>query len=951
MQRGRIRLMSSAAAHPPFAKVMAANRGEIAVRIMRAATELGCRTVGIYSAEDRHTQHPSKADESYLVGEGKAPVAAYLDIDDIVRVAVENGVEAVHPGYGFLSENPTFNQKLEDAGIRFVGPTPKNLVEFGDKTQARQLAEKCDVPLVPGTAEPIRTVEEARAFTDEHGFPIIIKAAHGGGGKGMRVVTEEAELEAMMNAAMGEALTSFGNGDVFLERYVKNPRHVEVQILGDGKGNVVHLFDRDCSVQRRHQKVLETAPAINLPPETRQAMFDDAVRLTASANYRNAGTVEFLVDESGRHYFIEVNPRVQVEHTCTEEITGVNIVQSQFLIASGASLQDLGLGSQDDVQCLGHAMQCRITTEDATNGFAPDTGTIEVFRAPTGMGIRLDDGPGFVGAKITPFYDSLLVKLTGSGRSRDGVAKNLLRALAEFRIRGVTTNIPFLKQVLQHPEFLNGTATTSFIDENPDLLKSGVAYVGQNRAQRLMSYLGDTVVNGCPAELGANVRQFGAPPAELVPTVPTLERPTDATASKRSLRSIFKEDGPEAFARAVRNHEGLLLTDTTWRDAHQSLLATRVRTRDLTAIAPATAIALRNAYSIENWGGATFDCALRFLRECPWDRLAQMRELVGPDVPFQMLLRGANAVGYTAYPDNAIYKFCDLAVREGMDVFRIFDSLNYLDNMRLGIDAVGQAGGIVEAAISYTGDVLRGHDEPNYKYNLDYYLNLARELHECGIHVLAIKDMAGLLKPQAATLLISSLRAEFPDLPIHVHTHDTAGTGVASMIACAESGADAVDVAVDAMSGLTSQPSMGAVVASLKGTPLDTGVDLNEMSAINDYWEQCRALYAPFESGQKSGSPDVYEHEIPGGQVSIALLSPISCPTQAFARSFVHSLTHSLRLTLPCSTQTCSFKRRNLDCARSGRKSSGGTPTPTNFAATSSRSRPRRKSSETLRSS
>ena len=657
--------------------------GEIAVRIMRAATELGSRTVGIYSAEDRNTAHPSKADEAYLVGKGKAPVAAYLDMGDIVATALKNGVQAVHPGYGFLSENPLFNQKLEDAGIVFVGPTPKNLIEFGDKTKARQLAEASKVPLVPGTEEAVRSVEEAKIFTDVYGFPIIIKAAHGGGGKGMRVCMDESMLGPMMDEAMGEALTSFGNGDVFLERYVLNPRHVEVQILGDGKGNVVHLYDRDCSVQRRHQKVLETAPAINLDPKTRQAMFDDAVRLTSNAKYRNAGTVEFLVDEQGRHYFIEVNPRIQVEHTVTEEVTGINLVQSQLKIAAGASLEDLGLGSQSDVQCIGHAMQCRITTEDASKGFVPDTGVIEVFRQPTGMGIRIDDGPGFVGAKISPFYDSLLVKLTGTGRHRDDVAKTLLRALTEFRIRGVTTNIPFLRGVLQHPQFLDGTATTSFIDENPKLLGNTVAYVGQNRAQRLMNFLGDTVVNGCSAELGANVREFGAPPAELVPHVPTL---VDNTASMkdRSLRQIFKEDGPQAFAKEVRSTDNLLLTDTTWRDAHQSLLATRVRTRDITAIAPATAIAMKNLYSIENWGGATFDVSLRFLRECPWDRLAQMRELV-PDIPFQMLLRGANGVGYTSYPDNAVHQFCDLAVKQGMDVFRIFDSLNYIENMRLGI--------------------------------------------------------------------------------------------------------------------------------------------------------------------------------------------------------------------------------------------------------------------------
>ena len=816
----------------PPSPLVAANRGEIAVRIMRAATELGSRTVGVYSAEDRNTAHPSKADEAFLIGKGKAPVAAYLDMDDIVAQALANNVEAVHPGYGFLSENPAFNQKLEDAGIVFVGPTPKNLIEFGDKTKARQLAEGSQVPLVPGTDCAVTSVAEAKEFTDQYGFPIIIKAAHGGGGKGMRVCMDESMLAPMMDEAMGEAFTSFGNGEVFLERYVLNPRHVEVQILGDGKGNVVHLYDRDCSVQRRHQKVLETAPAINLLPATRQAMFDDAVRLTSAANYRNAGTVEFLVDEEGRHYFIEVNPRIQVEHTVTEEVTGINLVQSQLKIAAGASLNDLRIGSQSDVKCIGHAMQCRITTEDASVGFIPDTGVIEVFRQPTGMGIRIDDGPGFVGAKITPFYDSLLVKLTGTGRDRDAVAKTLLRALTEFRIRGVTTNIPFLRGVLQHPQFLDGTATTSFIDENPHLLGNTIAYVGQNRAQRLLNFLGETVVNGCSADLGAN----DEPPAQLVPTIPHLVDNNDTT--RPSLRQIFKQDGPAAFAKEVRSTDRLLLTDTTWRDAHQSLLATRVRTRDITAIAPATAIGLSQLYSLENWGGATFDVSLRFLRECPWDRLAQMRELV-PDVPFQMLLRGANGVGYTSYPDNAVHAFCDLAVKQGMDVFRIFDSLNYIENMRLGIDAVGSAGGIVEAAIGYTGDVLR--DEPGYKYNLDYYLEQARQLNDMDIHVLCIKDMAGLLKPQAGTLLIESLRAEFPDLPIHVHTHDTAGTGVASMLACANAGADVVDVATDAMSGLTSQPSMGAVVASLQGTELDTGIDMKQMAQINDYWEQARA--------------------------------------------------------------------------------------------------------------
>ena len=846
---------------PPFSKVMAANRGEIAVRILRAANELGCNTVGIYSFEDRNTPVPMKADQSFRVGKGLTPLQAYLDIDGIVEVAKANGVEAVHPGYGFLSENPAFNKKLEEAGIRFVGPTVKNLIEFGDKTQARQLARASNVPVVPGTENAVTTVEEAKAFTNEHGFPIIIKAAHGGGGKGMRVVREESELRENMEMAMSEALSSFGNGEVFLERYVERPRHIEIQVIGDGTGNVVHLYDRDCSVQRRHQKVLETAPAIHIDPAVRQAMFDDAVRLTSAANYRNAGTVEFLLDAEGRHYFIEVNPRVQVEHTVTEEVTGIDIVQTQLRIASGATLADVGIPNQESVQCLAHAMQCRVTTEDATNDFAPATGKLEVFRTPGGGGIRVDDGIGFQGGEVTPYYDSMLVKLTGRGRSREDVAKKLQRALAEFRIRGVTTNIPFLQGLLSHPEFVHGTPTTAFIEENPALTQGSTWYESQNRAQKLLSFLGNTVVNGCPGDLGANL-EIGTIPDDLIPKIPTISEPSGAER-ENSLRSVYVSQGPEAFARAVRNNKSTLLMDTTWRDAHQSLLATRVRTRDIAAIAPATANAFHNFYSLENWGGATFDVCMRFLKECPWDRLETLRELV-PDVPFQMLLRGANGVGYTSYPDNCVHKFCDVAVKSGMDVFRIFDSLNYVPNLHLGIDAVGTAGGIVEAAVCYTGDILR--DEPGYKYNLEYYLDLTRQLVDLGIHVLAIKDMAGLLKPEAATKLISAIRAEHPDLPIHLHMHDTAGIGVASYLAAVRAGADVVDVATDALSGMTSQPSLGAIVASLKNTELDTGVDFGNMTQINDYWEQMRAIYAPFESGQKSGSSDVFEHEIPGGQ-------------------------------------------------------------------------------------
>ncbi|TMW66726.1 hypothetical protein Poli38472_014038 [Pythium oligandrum] len=835
-------------------KLMAANRGEIATRIMRAGNELEIRTVGIFSKEDRFTQHRYKADESFLVGKDKSPVGAYLDIGSIIQIAKENKVDAIHPGYGFLSENVGFAEECAKNGIIFVGPTPENLRRFGDKTAAREIAIENNVPVVPGTDGPVHNLEEARAFIDSGvGYPVIIKASMGGGGRGMRVVNSADELAENFERASSEALAAFGDGTVFIERYVHKPRHIEVQILGDGKGNVVHLFHRDCSVQRRHQKVLETAPAVGLPPATEQAMIDDAVRLTKAANYLNAGTVEFLVDQEGRHYFIEVNPRIQVEHTITEEITGIDLVQSQIRLAGGESFADLGL-SQEKIVPRGHAMQCRVTTEDPSQGFRPDSGVIEVFRSPGGMGIRLDDGPGFVGAHITPHYDSLLVKVTARALDRGDCAHKLKRALNEFRVRGVTTNKSFVLNVLNHPDFVNGVIDTSFIAENPQMLEPSRS---TNRGQKLLKYIGNTIVNGPEKALGAT----GPAPSKVDPLIPVLSQPADAGKTK-SLRQIYKEEGPEAFARAVRQKNGLLLMDTTWRDAHQSLLATRLRTRDMLAIAPATSIALRNAYSLEMWGGATFDVAMRFLREDPWDRLAELREAV-PDIPFQMLLRGANAVGYTSYPDNVVYKFCEKAQETGMDVFRVFDSLNYLENMRLGIDAVGAAGGIIEATMCYTGDVS---DPARGLYNLDYYMGFARKLVDLGIHVLCIKDMAGLLKPQAAQLLVSSLRNEFPNLPIHVHTHDTAGTGVSSMLECAYAGADAVDVASDAMSGTTSQPSMGAVVQALKGTKYDTGVDFDEINQINDYWEAMRGVYAPFESGQKTGSADVYVHEMPGGQ-------------------------------------------------------------------------------------
>eukprot|EP00934_Nitzschia_sp_Nitz4_P003661 Nitzschia sp. Nitz4//scaffold86_size83305//61772//65710//NITZ4_005269-RA/size83305-augustus-gene-0.59-mRNA-1//1//CDS//3329559271//3651//frame0 len=842
---------------PPFSKLMAANRGEIATRISRGATELGIKTVGIYSHEDRFTQHRYKTDQAFELDGKKSPVAQYLDIDNIVKICVENGVQAVHPGYGFLAENEHFAEALRDNGVVFVGPTVENLNSFGNKATARNLAISAEVPVVPGSEAAFATVAEAKAWIEDPSnkcsYPVIVKALMGGGGRGIRVVPTEKDLEPMFTQASNEALNAFGDGRCFVEKYVESPRHIEVQCLGDGTGNVVHLWDRDCSVQRRHQKVVETAPALGVPEATRTHILNDACNLLKSAKYLNAGTVEFLVDKHGQHYFMEVNPRVQVEHTVTEEVTGFDIVQSQILIASGKTLPELGLIQENIPEPSGFAMQCRVTTEDPSQDFRPDTGTISVFRLPTGMGIRLDDGPGFPGAKITPHYDSLLVKITAKARTRREAAAKLIRALREFRVRGVKTNKSFLLNVLENDQFLDGVVDTGFIGANPYLM---APLHEQDRAQKLLKYISEVVVNGTPKELGA----VGAPPSEVDPIIPVI---TDSGRVKpKSLKKIFDESGPEAFAKAVRQNEGLLITDTTWRDAHQSLLATRLRTVDMLNIAPATKVALANAYSIENWGGATFDVAMRFLRECPWDRLATLREAV-PDIPFQMLLRGANAVGYTSYADNVNYEFCRMAKETGMDVFRVFDSVNYIENMRLGIDCVGAAGGIIEGTVCYTGDV----SDPNRgQYDLEYYLNFVRELEALGIHVLAVKDMAGLLKPEAATLLIGSIRQEFPNLPIHVHTHDTAGTGVASMLACARAGADAVDAASDAMSGTTAQPSLGAIVASTQGTELDTGLSFESVMALNEYWEECRGIYAPFESGQKTGSSDVYVHEMPGGQ-------------------------------------------------------------------------------------
>uniref|UniRef100_A0ABD2WD09 Pyruvate carboxylase n=1 Tax=Trichogramma kaykai TaxID=54128 RepID=A0ABD2WD09_9HYME len=846
------------AEYKPIRSILVANRGEIAIRVFRACTELGIRSVAIYSEQDKMQMHRQKADESYMVGRGLPPVQAYLSIPEIIKIAKENDIDAIHPGYGFLSERADFAQAVIDSGIRFIGPDPDVVHRMGDKVAAREAAIASNVQIVPGTDGPVTTSDEAMEFCSKHGLPVIFKAAYGGGGRGMRVVRKMQEVREMFDRASSEAKFAFGNGAMFIEKFIERPRHIEVQLLGDKVGNVVHLYERDCSVQRRHQKVVEIAPAPSLDTNIRKKMTDCAVKLAKHVKYSNAGTVEFLVDEEGNFYFIEVNARLQVEHTVTEEITGIDLVQSQIRIAEGLTLPELGM-TQDKIVPRGYAIQCRITTEDPSKQFQPDSGRIEVFRSGEGMGIRLDGASAYAGATISPYYDSLLVKVIAHAADLPSCCSKMNRALREFRVRGVKTNIPFLLNVLEDQKFVNGIVDTSFIDENPQLFQFQQS---QNRAQKLLNYLGTVLVNGPTTPLATNLK-----PADIQPHIPTLHVDEDLKKNffpPEGFRKILLEQGPEKFAKAIRNQEGLLLMDTTFRDAHQSLLATRVRTHDLLAISPFVSNKFNKLFALENWGGATFDVSLRFLHECPWERLENMRKLI-PNIPFQMLLRGANAVGYTNYPDNVVFKFCELAVQMGMDVFRVFDSLNYLPNIYLGIEAVGAAGGVIEAAICYTGDVS---DPSRKKYDLNYYVDLASKLVEAGTHILCIKDMAGLLKPRAASLLIDSIRQKFPDVPIHVHTHDTSGSGVASMLACAYANADIVDVAVDSMSGMTSQPSMGAIVASLQQTKKDTLLDLRDVSEYSAFWEQTRTLYAPFEctTTMKSGNADVYLNEIPGGQ-------------------------------------------------------------------------------------
>ena len=839
----------------PFKRVMAANRGEIAIRIFRACTELGIQTVAIYSEEDRLSLHRYKADEAYLVGKGKPPIDAYLGIEEIVALARRLEVDAIHPGYGFLSENADFAEACERAGVVFIGPTAEMQRRLGDKVAGRKAAQEAGVPIVPGTPEPILHDEEALIFARERGYPIIIKASAGGGGRGMRVARGQRDLLEGLVSARSEAKAAFGNPAVFLERYVERPKHVEVQVLGDHHGNLVHLFERDCSIQRRHQKVVEFAPSLALSEAQRQAVCEDALKIARSVSYRNAGTVEFLVDPEGSHYFIEVNPRIQVEHTVTETITGRNLVQAQILVAQGKKLSDreIGIARQEEIQRRGVAIQCRITTEDPQNGFAPDFGTLKAYRSPGGFGVRLDAGSAFTGAVITPHYDSLLVKVTTWGLTHGAAARVMDRSLQEFRVRGVKTNIAFLENVMRHPVFLRGECDTSFIESHPELLQVPVK---KDRGTKVLKYIGEVIVNGSPG-VARPLRS-----SELrEPRVPVV----DAAAPRPSgTRDLLLQRGPEGLAKWVLGEKRLLFTDTTMRDAHQSVLATRVRTHDLLRIAPATSHLAAGLFSLELWGGATFDVSMRFLREDPWERLHRLRKEI-PNVLFQMLLRGSNAVGYTNYPDNVVERFVEEAAKSGVDVFRVFDALNWTKGMKVAMEAVRrQPMAVCEAALCYTGDIT---DPRRDKYPLDYYVGLARELERMGAHFLAVKDMAGLLKPFAASKLVKALK-EAVGIPVHLHTHDTSGVAAATILEAARAGVDVVDAAISSLSGLTAQPNLNSLAAVLRGSEWDPQLDQDGLQLLADYWETVREYYAPFESGLKSGTAEVYRHEIPGGQYS-----------------------------------------------------------------------------------
>lgn len=831
-----------------FKRVLVANRGEIAIRIFRACNELGIRTVAIYSEEDKFSLFRTKADEAYLIGKNQGPIEAYLNIDEIISLALKKGVDAIHPGYGFLSENAEFARKCEEAGIEFIGPTAEMMEKLGDKIKSKLVAQSVNVPTIPGVEKPVTSEEEAIKFAEYCGYPIMLKAAAGGGGRGMRIVRNKDELIPSFKSAKNEAKKAFGIDDIFIEKYLENPKHIEVQVIGDKHGNIVHLYERDCSIQRRHQKVIEFTPAFALPQEKREEICNDALKIARSVGYRSAGTLEFLVDMHGNHYFIEMNPRVQVEHTITEMTTGIDIVQSQILVAMGKPLScpEIGINSQEDVKPRGFAIQCRITTEDPTNNFAPDTGKINVYRTGSGFGVRLDGGNGFTGAVISPYYDSLLVKTTTWARSFEDAIRKSLRSMKELTISGVKTNVGFLINVLNHPTFVEGKCTTNFIEENDELFK---IFTKTDREYNLLKYIGEKVVN----------ETFGVKKEFDVPVVPKVIVPDGLKGTKQ----ILDEKGPKGLVDWIKSQEKLLITDTTMRDAHQSLMATRMRSIDMIKVAKSTSVLEKDAFSFEMWGGATFDVAYRFLKESPWIRLQELRKRI-PNVLFQMLIRGSNGVGYKNYPDNVIRNLIDESANSGIDVFRIFDSLNWVKGMEVAIDQVLKNNKVAEACICYTGDILNTNKD---KYSLDYYVKKAKEIEKTGAHILGIKDMSALLKPYAAFKLIKALKEEI-SLPIHLHTHDTTGNGVATVMMAAEAGVDIVDTAISSMAGLTSQPSLNSVVAALENTQRATGMNPRDLQQISDYWAAVRPVYEKFESELKSGSTEIYRYEIPGGQYS-----------------------------------------------------------------------------------
>jgi pyruvate carboxylase len=834
-----------------FRKILVANRGEIAIRVMRAANELGKRTVAIYAEEDKLSLHRFKADEAYRVGAGLGPVQAYLSIPEVIRVARDCGADAIHPGYGLLSENPDFVDACTKAGIAFIGPSADTMRKLGDKASARRVAIAAGVPVIPATEVLGEDMDLVRRQAEEVGYPLMLKASWGGGGRGMRPIQEPGELADKVREGRREAEAAFGNGEGYLEKMIARARHVEVQILGDRHGTIYHLWERDCSVQRRNQKVVERAPAPYLTEAQRQELCELGVRIARAVDYECAGTIEFLQDmDSGAFYFIEVNPRVQVEHTVTEEVTGIDIVQAQIRICEGRTLAEAtGVARQQDITLHGHAIQCRITTEDPMNNFIPDYGRITAYRGATGMGIRLDGGTAYSGAVITRYYDSLLEKVTAWAQTPEAAIARMDRALREFRIRGVATNIAFVENLLKHPQFLDNSYHTKFIDQTPELFSFRKR---RDRATKILTYIADVTVNGHPE---TNGRPVPSPEARL-PRPPELRAEPAA-----GTRQLLERDGPKAVADWMLAQERVLLTDTTMRDAHQSLLATRMRSIDMIRVAPAYAANLPGLFSVECWGGATFDVAYRFLQECPWQRLRDLRARM-PNLLLQMLLRGANGVGYTNYPDNVVKFFVKQAAETGVDLFRVFDSLNWVENMRVAMDAVLESGRILEGSICYTGEML---DPERSKYDLKYYLSMARELRDAGAHIIGLKDMAGLLKPATARVLVRALKDEI-GLPVHLHTHDTAGIACGTILAAAEAGVDAVDAAMDSLSGNTSQATLGTVVAALAQDGRDTGLDLGAIRAISNYWEQVRAHYAAFESGMQSPASEVYLHEMPGGQ-------------------------------------------------------------------------------------